>query len=80
MNRSEDLGPDDTSENPQLVLKECLDRFKTPDYIMEPGIFTQLKRSAPYTFIKSPFEEGTRKRVVLFPLGTFKREAIQKPS
>lgn len=28
----------------QEVLKECLDKFSTPDYIMEPGIFTQLKR------------------------------------
>ena len=31
-------------ENPQEVLRECLDKFSTPDYIMEPGIFTQLKR------------------------------------
>lgn len=30
----------------QEVLKECLDKFSTPDYIMEPGIFTQLKRWA----------------------------------
>lgn len=31
-------------ENPQEVLQECLEKFSTPDYIMEPGIFTQLKR------------------------------------
>ena len=31
-------------ENPQEVLRECLEKFSTPDYIMEPGIFTQLKR------------------------------------
>ncbi|XP_055371165.1 negative elongation factor D [Condylostylus longicornis] len=31
-------------ENPQEVLRECLERFSTPDYIMEPGIFTQLKK------------------------------------
>lgn len=31
-------------ENPQEVLTECLEKFSTPDYIMEPGIFTQLKR------------------------------------
>lgn len=31
-------------ENPQEVLSECLLKFATPDYIMEPGIFTQLKR------------------------------------
>lgn len=31
-------------ENPQEVLGECLVKFATPDYIMEPGIFTQLKR------------------------------------
>lgn len=29
---------------PQEVLTECLDKFSTSDYIMEPGIFTQLKR------------------------------------
>ena len=42
-NRGDDIS-DDPSDNPQQVLKECLDRFKTADYIMEPGIFTQLKR------------------------------------
>jgi hypothetical protein len=31
-------------EHPQEVLRECLEKFSTPDYIMEPGIFTQLKR------------------------------------
>lgn len=31
-------------ENPQEVLRECLEKFSTPDYIMEPGIFSQLKR------------------------------------
>ncbi|GAB0100454.1 Negative elongation factor D [Sergentomyia squamirostris] len=31
-------------ENPQEVLNECLEKFSTSDYIMEPGIFTQLKR------------------------------------
>lgn len=31
-------------ENPQEVITECLSKFCTPDYIMEPGIFTQLKR------------------------------------
>lgn len=31
-------------ENPQEVISECLSKFCTPDYIMEPGIFTQLKR------------------------------------
>ncbi|KAK6627541.1 beta ketoadipyl CoA thiolase, th1 [Polyplax serrata] len=37
-------GGEETMENPQEVLTECLDKFSTPDYIMEPGIFTQLKR------------------------------------
>ncbi|KAJ8897124.1 hypothetical protein PR048_002470 [Dryococelus australis] len=32
------------SENCQEVLQECLEKFNTADYIMEPGIFTQLKR------------------------------------
>ncbi|CAG7833536.1 unnamed protein product [Allacma fusca] len=33
-----------TEENPQQVLVECLEKFSSPDYIMEPGIFNQLKR------------------------------------
>ncbi|CAB3367523.1 Hypothetical predicted protein [Cloeon dipterum] len=32
------------AENPEEVLSECLKKFSTPDYIMEPGIFAQLKR------------------------------------
>lgn len=28
----------------QEVLRECLEKFSTNDYIMEPGIFTQLKK------------------------------------
>ncbi|KAJ8962941.1 hypothetical protein NQ314_005658 [Rhamnusium bicolor] len=32
------------SENPEQVLAECAEKFSTPDYIMEPGIFSQLKR------------------------------------
>lgn len=35
---------DDPLENPQEVLDECLEKFSTSDYIMEPGIFTQLKK------------------------------------
>ncbi|EDW29914.1 GL15890 [Drosophila persimilis] len=31
-------------DNPQKTIQECLEKFLTPDYIMEPGIFTQLKR------------------------------------
>ncbi|KXJ78690.1 negative elongation factor D-like [Aedes albopictus] len=37
-------GHDEPLENPQEVLNECLSKFATSDYIMEPGIFTQLKR------------------------------------
>lgn len=45
MGRSTDeCSGEDTFDNPQEVLNECLDKFKTPDYIMEPGIFVQLKR------------------------------------
>lgn len=44
MGRGDDLGLDDGMENPQEVLNQCLENFKTSDYIMEPGIFTQLKR------------------------------------
>ncbi|RZB39808.1 negative elongation factor D [Asbolus verrucosus] len=32
------------AENPEQVLKECAEKFSTSDYIMEPGIFSQLKR------------------------------------
>lgn len=35
---------DEPMENPQEVISECLSKFCTNDYIMEPGIFTQLKR------------------------------------
>lgn len=35
---------EDVIDNPEEVLNECLEKFKTPDYIMEPGIFGQLKR------------------------------------
>lgn len=35
---------DEPMENPQEVITECLSKFCTPDYIMEPGIFSQLKR------------------------------------
>lgn len=38
-------------ENPQEVLSECLLKFATPDYIMEPGIFAQLKRYANSTIL-----------------------------
>ncbi|RZF32327.1 hypothetical protein LSTR_LSTR001791 [Laodelphax striatellus] len=37
-------GGEESMENPQEVLKECLEKFSTPDYIMEPGIFSQLKK------------------------------------
>lgn len=44
MTRTEDCSGEDNFDNPQEILNECLDKFKTPDYIMEPGIFAQLKR------------------------------------
>jgi negative elongation factor C/D len=31
-------------EDPEKVLQECLEKFSSSDYIMEPGIFNQLKR------------------------------------
>ncbi|CAH0547280.1 unnamed protein product [Brassicogethes aeneus] len=34
----------DEPENPEQVLQECAEKFSTSDYIMEPGIFSQLKR------------------------------------
>ncbi|CAH0383645.1 unnamed protein product [Bemisia tabaci] len=43
MDAESDAG-DEGMENPQEVLKECLEKFSTPDYIMEPGIFSQLKK------------------------------------
>lgn len=35
---------DDILENPQETLTQCLEKFSSADYIMEPGIFSQLKR------------------------------------
>lgn len=40
----QDDGVEEVIENPAEVLQECLEKFTTSDYIMEPGIFTQLKR------------------------------------
>lgn len=40
--------PGEELENPEMVLQECAEKFATPDYIMEPGIFTQLKRYFQY--------------------------------
>lgn len=37
-------GGEEIVENPAEVLKECAAKFSTSDYIMEPGIFSQLKR------------------------------------
>ncbi|XP_066249409.1 negative elongation factor D [Euwallacea similis] len=34
----------DESESPEQILADCAVKFATPDYIMEPGIFSQLKR------------------------------------
>jgi negative elongation factor C/D len=41
---------DEPMENPEQVRAECLEKFASEDYIMEPGIFNQLKR---YAFIKA---------------------------
>ncbi|XP_021954915.1 negative elongation factor D isoform X2 [Folsomia candida] len=41
LNNSEDA---EMLENPEAVLTECLEKFSSPDYIHEPGIFNQLKR------------------------------------
>jgi negative elongation factor C/D len=35
---------EDVLEDTQVILDKCLIRFGTPDFIMEPEIFTQLKR------------------------------------
>uniref|UniRef100_A0A182SYJ6 Negative elongation factor D n=1 Tax=Anopheles maculatus TaxID=74869 RepID=A0A182SYJ6_9DIPT len=35
---------EDPSENSKAVLNDCLQRFSSVDYIMEPSIFVQLKR------------------------------------
>ncbi|EZA55519.1 Negative elongation factor D [Ooceraea biroi] len=36
--RNAEEAGEDAFENPQEILKDCMDKFKTPDYIMEPGI------------------------------------------
>lgn len=46
-NSNKDLGKCDTieeNESPDMILKKCAEIFATPDYIMEPGIFSQLKK------------------------------------
>ena len=35
---------DHGEEVPQETLKQCLDKFGSPDFIMEPEIFSQLKK------------------------------------
>uniref|UniRef100_A0A182VKE6 Negative elongation factor D n=1 Tax=Anopheles merus TaxID=30066 RepID=A0A182VKE6_ANOME len=35
---------EEPSENPKAVVSDCLQLFSSVDYIMEPGIFVQLKR------------------------------------
>jgi len=35
---------DEPMENPEQVRAECLEKFASKDYIMEPGIFNQLKK------------------------------------
>ncbi|RLU19034.1 hypothetical protein DMN91_009392 [Ooceraea biroi] len=42
--RNAEEAGEDAFENPQEILKDCMDKFKTPDYIMEPGILSQLKK------------------------------------
>lgn len=37
------LGPIEPEEDPELIREQCLSRFATADFIMEPEIFTQLK-------------------------------------
>jgi len=37
-------GGDPADQNPQEVLSDCLKKFGSPDFIMEPEIFSQLKR------------------------------------
>lgn len=41
-----DSEPEDSApqEDPQQVIKDCMQLFASPDYIMEPGIFATLKR------------------------------------
>ena len=35
---------EDGIDNPQETLKQCLEKFASPDFIMEPEIFSQLKK------------------------------------
>lgn len=39
-----DLMQEIMEENPQETIRQCMEKFLTQDYIMEPGIFNQLKR------------------------------------
>ena len=48
---------DEGGENPQETLKLCLEKFGSPDFIMEPEIFSQLKKY---------FQSGGNPEQVLF--------------
>ena len=39
-----DMEAEEGIDNPQETLKQCLDKFASPDFIMEPEIFSQLKK------------------------------------
>ena len=43
-NETEETEGDGAPEDTQEILETCLKRFASPDFIMEPEIFTQLKR------------------------------------
>ena len=40
----EEAGPAEDAENPQEILNDCLKKFGSSDFIMEPEIFSQLKK------------------------------------
>lgn len=44
MGRAQEDYGEDPLTNPHETLNECLEKFKTPDYIMEPGITAHLRR------------------------------------
>jgi negative elongation factor C/D len=39
-----EIEAEDGIDNPQETLKQCLEKFASPDFIMEPEIFSQLKK------------------------------------
>ncbi|CAG0912357.1 unnamed protein product [Notodromas monacha] len=62
---SDDVGSpgSDVIENPEVVLQESLKKFQSPDFIMEPAVFGQLKKVASRSSKTIPLFSSTAAKV-----------------